>query len=145
MDLSRIKTLIDLVSGSRISELEIVEGDERIRIVNAELKGRAEPKPAMAEVSPAPVVAHPSEDESAPSDPESVTAPMYGILHLAPAPGAEPFVSAGDQVDKGTKLCLIEAMKVFNAVCAHRSGRISDVLAANGQEVDAGQPLFRIA
>ena len=148
MDSERLKALIDLVSSSRIAELEIVDGKERIRIVKAATSS------SDASVSSAPGTAsvvgtNLVSDAKGTSATESVaghvvTAMMFGILHLSPSSEDPPFVSVGDEVVAGQKLCLIEAMKVFNTVLSDRSGRISAVLATSGSEVQTGQPLFRL-
>ena len=134
MDLDRLKALIDLVSGTRVAELEIVEDGCRIRIVASASEG-GEPEVSV------------SEADSRPPDPEAdaaVRAPLYGILHLVPSPGASAYVAVGDAVEAGQTLCMIESMKVFNPVPAARAGTVAAVLVENGAEVESGQPLFRI-
>ncbi len=147
MDLRKIKTLIDLVAESAISELEISEGDDRVRIV----KGGV----AMVAPSPAPVVTAsaapaPAAEAAAPAPlaaPEPghvVPSPMVGTFYRASQPGGEPFVTVGASVREGETLCVIEAMKLLNEVEADRAGTIKAVLVENGQPVEFGQPLFVI-
>jgi acetyl-CoA carboxylase biotin carboxyl carrier protein len=144
MDLERLKALIDLVSNTRVAELEIVENGCRIRIVASEQKG-GDPVVSVSQVDPPP-------GESADtgirhSEPETgtvVRAPLYGVLHLEPAPGAEPFVSVGDAVDEGQTLCIIESMKVLNPILAVKAGTVAAILIESGAEVEPGQPLVRI-
>jgi acetyl-CoA carboxylase biotin carboxyl carrier protein len=148
MDLDRLKALIDLVSDAGIAELEMVEGDRRIRIVAAASKGN-EPSVSITRTDPSPV-SGPITDLSSGAgleksdDGSVVRSPAYGLLHLAPAPGAAPFVAAGDTIEKGQALCMIESMKVFSTVAADRAGKIAAVLVESGSEVEYGQPLFRI-
>ena len=151
MDLRKLKTLIDLVSESGIAELEINEGDDRVRIVN---RSEASPvashqpvlvAPQMPVASPAPATIV----ESAPvatDVPAGVTlnSPMVGTFYRAPSPGAEPFVKVGDAVKKGQVVCIIEAMKLLNEVEAEEDGIIKDICVENGQPVEFGQALFII-
>ena len=148
MDLRKLKTLIDLVSESNISELEIAESEGTVRIV----KGVAA---APASVAAAPVVvaapAAPAAPAPAPAAPEPaedvghrITSPMVGTFYRAASPGAKPFVDVGSDVQKGDRLCIIEAMKILNEIDADQSGVIKAVLANDGQAVEYGQPLFVI-
>jgi acetyl-CoA carboxylase biotin carboxyl carrier protein len=156
MDLQKIKALIDLMAHSKLSELELEEGECRLRIVRADgpivagvvgSETRTVGDVGVAAVQPA--SSAPSQ-EVVPIAPAPVPegflmkAPMYGVFCLAPAPGEGPFVRVGDTVHKGQKLCMLEAMKLFHALEAERDGIVTEILADNGQEVDAGQPLFRI-
>ena len=143
MDISKLKSLIDLVSRSRVSELEIVEGDERIRIVKA---ASVSPVQQNQAVRPAdrPEVPTTREQKPAPSGERLVLSPMYGVFHRAPSPGSPPFVELGQTIEKGQKLGVIEAMKLFNAVEAEIEGVVEAIPVENGQEVEAGQTLFRI-
>lgn len=148
VDLARLKALIDLVATAQISELEIVEGEEKVRIVKA---GVADATPAAASSpktlpQPIPATQLPT---AAPPRPESsktavVRAPMFGVFHRTPSPDAPAFVNVGDKISVGQKLCLIEAMKVFNVVESDRSGTVADILVESGREVEAGQALLRI-
>lgn len=151
MDLRKLKTLIDLVAESDISELEVTEGDGKVRIVKS---APAAPQqmvyaaaPQMA--APAAPVAAPTAsaaEESAPVVPDGhvVTAPMVGTLYRAPNPGAAPFVEVGQSVQEGDALCIIEAMKLLNEIEADKSGVIKEILVENGAPVEYGQPLFVI-
>jgi acetyl-CoA carboxylase biotin carboxyl carrier protein len=153
MDLQKIKALIDLLSSSGLTELELVEGECRLRLSRSEVPAstRAEdrvgapsgPAPAATTDSGDETAAAPDDDDDDDDDAHLVKAPMFGMFCLTPAPDAPPFVRVGDAVQKGQRLCLIEAMKLFHALNAERDGRIAAILAENGQEVDAGQPLFR--
>ena len=151
MDLRKLKTLIDLVQNSGISELEISEGEEKIRIAKHAAPaapttvmlgnhGYAPQAPAMP--AAAAVVAEPA----APAEPEghAVKAPMVGTFYRSGSPGASPFVEVGQAVKQGDTLCIIEAMKLMNEIEADASGTIKAVLAENGQAVEYGQPLFLI-
>ncbi|MBU1236578.1 MAG: acetyl-CoA carboxylase biotin carboxyl carrier protein [Gammaproteobacteria bacterium] len=150
MDLRKLKTLIDLVQNSGISELEISEGEEKIRIAKhvAAPSGTTvmmeAPTPAPAAVPAAP--ASPAAD-TAPAEPEGhqVVAPMVGTFYRAGSPGAADFVEVGQSVKKGDTLCIIEAMKLMNEIEADASGTIKAVLVENGQPVEYGQTLFIIA
>jgi acetyl-CoA carboxylase biotin carboxyl carrier protein len=158
MDLRKLKTLIDLVAESNISELEITEGDGQVRIVKAPppppapINYHAMPAPMMqqAPAMPAPVApaapAAAGEAPAAPGVPEGhvVLSPMVGTFYRAPQPGADPFVQVGDTVSEGDTLCIIEAMKLLNEIEADKSGRVKAILVENGQPVEFGQPLFVI-
>ena len=151
MDLRKLKTLIDLVSESNISELEIAESEGTVRIV----KGVAA---APASVAAAPVVvaapaappepatpaAAPAASEPAEDVGHRITSPMVGTFYRAASPGAKPFVDVGSAVQQGDRLCIIEAMKILNEIEADQSGVIKAVLANDGQAVEYGQPLFVI-
>ena len=156
MDLRKLKTLIDLVAESNISELEITEGDGQVRIVKAPppapapINYHAMPAPMMAPMAPAPgMAAAPPAAVAAPTTPaipegHPVLSPMVGTFYRAPQPGADPFVQVGDTVAEGDTLCIIEAMKLLNEIEADKSGRVKAVLVENGQPVEFGQPLFVI-
>ncbi len=126
MDLDRLKAIIDWMAGSPLSELELTDGDFHIHLIRT-AQGVA---PLAA---PLPI----------PSG-EVVRSSSYGVVHLAPTAGAEPFVKVGQQVEAGQSLCVIEAMKVFSPVEAERAGTIAAILVTDGAEVPAGQPLFRL-
>ncbi len=149
MDLARLKALIDLVSSAQISELEIVEGEEKVRIVKVGVVTATPAAASSPTTSIQPIsAARPAAAAPAPGLASSrvavVKAPMFGVFHRTPSPDAPTFVNIGDKVAVGQKLCLIEAMKVFNVVDADRSGTVTDILVEGGQEVEAGQPLLRI-
>ncbi|TSE37909.1 Biotin carboxyl carrier protein of acetyl-CoA carboxylase [Tepidimonas fonticaldi] len=151
MDLRKLKTLIDLVSESNVSELEITEAEGKVRIVKA-----APAAPVMMPVA-APAVAAPitltapapAEAAAAPAPAEIqghvIKSPMVGTFYRAPSPGAKPFVEVGQAVKEGEPVCIIEAMKILNEIEADRAGVIKEILVENGQAVEYGQPLFVLA
>lgn len=150
MDLRKLKTLIDLVSGSGVAELEITEGEDRVRIVN---RNGAAPvqvhQPVtVAQPMPVPVPAPEVAPAPAPTAPQQtgtpLTSPMVGTFYRAPSPGADPFVKVGDTVKKGQVVCIIEAMKLLNEVEADMDGTVKEVCVENGQPVEFGQSLFII-
>ena len=150
MDLRKLKTLIDLVSESGVAELEITEGEDRVRIVNR--NGAApvqvhQPVP-VAQPMPVPVPAPEAAPAPAPAAPQQtgtpLTSPMVGTFYRAPSPGADPFVKVGDTVKKGQVVCIIEAMKLLNEVEADMDGTVKEVCVENGQPVEFGQSLFII-
>jgi acetyl-CoA carboxylase biotin carboxyl carrier protein len=153
MDLRKLKTLIELVETSGIAELEIQEGEERVRITRALSSSQhAGNLPASAFVTAAPQpVAIPaaSAEPSAAAPPVSeghvVKSPMVGTFYRSASPGAKPFVEIGDTVQKGDALCIIEAMKLMNEIEADTAGTIKAILGENGQPIEFGQPLFVIA
>ena len=147
MDLRKLKTLIDLVSESGVAELEITEGDDRVRIVNRSTAPAPIPVPTTIAV-PAPVAAapEPSPAAAAASQPETksspvISSPMVGTFYRSPSPGAAPFVEVGDAVKKGQVIGIIEAMKLLNEVEADQDGVVKAFAAENGQPVEFGQPL----
>ena len=145
MDLTRLKALIDLVSQSTVTELEITEGGERVRITRS--PAMAVPQPRPTDVAKG-VPAAPSLPARPPAEtrtsPHAVTSPSFGIFHRAQSPESPPYVQVGSQVRTGDTLCLIEAMKSFSAIAADRDGRVSAILVENGQEVEPGQVLLQI-
>ncbi|BAL97561.1 MAG: acetyl-CoA carboxylase biotin carboxyl carrier protein [Rubrivivax sp.] len=147
MDLRKLKTLIDLVSESNISELEITEAEGKVRIVKGGVATVAmAPMVAAAPVAaPAPAAAAPAAAEpAAPAEPEGkvIKSPMVGTFYRASSPGAKPFADVGQQIKEGEPVCIIEAMKIMNEIEADCSGRILRILCENGQPVEFGQPLF---
>lgn len=148
MDLRKLKTLIDLVETSGIAELEIQEGEERVRITRA--NAPAQPPQMIFNAPPSPVaaVAAPALVAEAPPAPEeeghAVKSPMVGTFYRAASPGASPFVEVGDTVTQGDTLCIVEAMKLMNEIEADASGTVKAILVENGQPVEFGQPLFLI-
>lgn len=144
MDLRKLKTLIDLVADSGIAELEITEGEGKVRIVK--FSQSAAVVPAAAPVAPAQVVAAPAAAQ-APAAPQGhqVKAPMVGTFYRSPNPNAAAFVEVGQAVKEGDPLCIIEAMKLLNEIEADKSGVIKEILVENGEPVEYGQPLFIIA
>ncbi len=151
MDLRKLKTLIDLVSESEITELEITEGDGQVRIVKATPNVQTVAYvPEVAAPAAAPVAAQ-APAPAAPAQPEApeisghvVKAPMVGTFYRAPNPGATPFADVGQSVKEGDPLCIIEAMKLLNEIEADKSGVIKQILVENGEPVEFGQPLFVI-
>ena len=146
MDLRKLKTLIDLVSESNISELEITEAEGKVRIVKAGAPTvMAAPMVTQAPVAmaAAPVAAAPAVAE-APPEPEGkvIKSPMVGTFYRAASPGAKPFMEVGDAVKVGQPACIIEAMKIMNEIESDCDGRILRILCENGQAVEFGQPLF---
>ncbi len=150
MDLRKLKTLIDLVSESGVAELEITEGEDRVRIVNHVNSPAPVARPAVVEIAQEPVAAPaPAAQPAAPapSAPAASTgtplnSPMVGTFYRSPSPGADPFVQVGDTVKKGQVVCIIEAMKLLNEVEAEEDGVIKEICVDNGQPVEYGQPLF---
>jgi acetyl-CoA carboxylase biotin carboxyl carrier protein len=155
MDLRKLKTLIDLVSESGISELEVNEGEDRVRIVNA---GSTAPAGQVVFTNPAPVQALQAAPSAAAPVPSAPTAeassaetgfvarsPMVGTFYRAPNPESPDFVKVGDTVRVGQTLCIIEAMKLLNEIESEQAGVIKQILCENGQGVEFDQPLFIIA
>jgi acetyl-CoA carboxylase biotin carboxyl carrier protein len=154
MDLRKLKTLIELVETSGIAELEIQEGEERVRITRALAPGAQTGlvhAPSTAPVTHVSAGAAPAsaaaEAPAEPAEPEGhlVKSPMVGTFYRAASPGAKPFVEVGDTVQAGDTLCIIEAMKLMNEIESDKSGVVKQVLAENGQPVEFGQPLVVIA
>jgi acetyl-CoA carboxylase biotin carboxyl carrier protein len=151
MDLRKLKTLIDLVQQSGIAELEITEGEEKVRISRGIPGGPAQAMPQPGTVymtSPMmPAAADLPTTTAAPAaEPEGhvIKAPMVGTFYRASAPGAKSFVELGQAVKAGETVCIIEAMKLLNEIEADADGVIKEVLVENGQPVEYGQPLFLI-
>lgn len=157
MDLRKLKTLIDLVSESGVAELEITEGDDRVKIVNrvgAAPVAAAAPAviatPVVASAAPAAapapaVAAEPAAAPVAAEDTHTINSPMVGTFYRAPSPGAKPFADVGQKVKAGDTVCIIEAMKLLNEIETEYDGVIKEILVENGQPVEFGQPLFVIA
>jgi acetyl-CoA carboxylase biotin carboxyl carrier protein len=152
MDLRKLKTLIDLVSESNISELEITEAEGKVRIVKADPAAAVQhvymPSGAMpmsahqastALAAPAPAPAEPPAEIG-----HSVKSPMVGTFYRSASPGAKPFVEIGAAIKEGEPICIIEAMKIMNEIEADKSGTVTRILCENGQAVEFGQPLFVI-
>lgn len=155
MDLRKLKTLIDLVSESNVSELEITEADGKVRIVKAgatpvvmaapmmqQAMPMAQAAPAAAAAPGAPAAAA----EAAPAEETGhvVKSPMVGTFYRSSSPGAKAFAEVGDQVKAGQPVCIIEAMKIMNEIEADKDGTVTKILVENGQPVEYGQPLFII-
>jgi|SRR5450830_1863725 len=149
MDLRKLKTLIDLVAESDIEELEVTEGESKVRIVKSSAQAQnqvvmmqpqgmqysAAPQAAAAPVAAAAVI---------PAEPEGyvVKSPMVGTFYRSSAPGSPPFVEIGSEVKDGATLCIIEAMKLLNEIDTDKGGVVKQILVENGQPVEFGQPLF---
>ncbi|WP_408873442.1 acetyl-CoA carboxylase biotin carboxyl carrier protein [Gluconobacter roseus] len=148
MDISQIRRLIDLMAQAPIAELEIEENGRKIRLAKgggktgmspvAAAPAPVEAKAPVASAAPLPVPTVPKVAETI------VTAPSYGVFHLAPSPDAPPYVTIGQKVEAGQQIGLLEAMKVFNPVRATAAGVVEEILVAAGTEVDMGTPLFRL-
>ena len=163
MDIRKIKKLIELLEESGIAEIEIKEGEEAVRISRMPAAGpvahplppqawlapgqpgwdgrAAAPMPASSEASGPAAAAGESAAKPKPNE-HVITAPMVGTFYASPSPGAKPFVEIGDEVKVGQVLCIIEAMKMMNQIEADRAGRITSIMARNGDPVEFGQPLF---
>jgi acetyl-CoA carboxylase biotin carboxyl carrier protein len=149
MDLRKLKTLIDLVAESDIAELEITEGEDKVRIVKASQTVMTTMAPATyaAAPAPAPVALAPAAPApvAAALEVDTIKAPMVGTFYRSPSPGAKPFVEVGQTVKEGQPLCIIEAMKLLNEIEADKSGVVKEILVQDGEPVEYGQPLFVIA
>ena len=159
MDLRKLKKLIDLVEESGVAELEVTEGEEKVRIVKGGA-GRENaaygvapgpahypaPAPAAAAAPAAPAPAAPAAPAPAASAPEGhvLKAPMVGTFYRAASPGAKPFAEIGDTVKTGQTVCIIEAMKLMNEIEADKDGTVKAILVENGQPVEYGEPLIVI-
>jgi len=151
MDLRKLKTLIDLVSESNVSELEITEAEGKVRIVKSGgtvVQQYVAPAPAPMAAAPAQsAAAAPMAELPAPAAAPSghvVKSPMVGTFYRAASPGAKPFVEVGSQIKEGETICIVEAMKILNEIEADKSGTVTRILGENGQAVEYGQPLFVI-
>ncbi len=150
MDLRKLKTLIDLVSDSNVSELEITEAEGKVRIVKS--MGVAAPVMVQPAAVAAPLAAAPVAAASAAEAPatpvaatgHAVKSPMVGTFYRSSSPGAAPFVQIGSVVKEGDTLCIIEAMKILNEIESDKSGTVTQILCENGQATEYGQPLFII-
>ena len=148
MDLRKLKKLIDLVEESGIAEIEVTEGEEKVRIT----RSLAAPQPVYAAapaMAAAPAPAAPVAAAGVPAAPardlsKAQTSPMVGTFYRAPGPNAPVFVEVGQSVNAGDTLCIIEAMKLMNEIEAERSGVVKEILVENGQPVEFGEPLFII-
>jgi acetyl-CoA carboxylase biotin carboxyl carrier protein len=151
MDLRKLKTLIDLVSESNVSELEITEAEGKVRIVKgggAQVQYAQAPAMTMA-ASALPAAAAQPAAAAVPAAAEvpaghMVKSPMVGTFYKSSSPGAKPFVEVGSQVKEGETICIIEAMKILNEIESDKAGTITKILCENGQAVEYGQPLFVI-
>ncbi|MBL8311942.1 MAG: acetyl-CoA carboxylase biotin carboxyl carrier protein [Burkholderiales bacterium] len=160
MDLRKLKTLIELVQESGIAELEVTEGEEKVRITRTVAQAAqpmmhyatpmmapmAAAAPVAAPAAAAAVAAPPAATPAASAEPSghAVKSPMVGTFYRAPSPGAKPFVDVGSTVTQGDTLCIIEAMKLMNEIEADQSGTVKAILVESGQAVEYGQPMFII-
>jgi acetyl-CoA carboxylase biotin carboxyl carrier protein len=154
MDIRKVKKLIELLEESGISELEISEGEESVRISRhprGGVQAAAQPAqvvyapPPAAAAAPAPAAAAAAAAERAQrNDEHTVTSPMVGTYYASASPGAKPFVEIGSEIKVGQILCIIEAMKMMNQIESDKEGRVTAMLAKNGEPVEFGQPLFII-
>jgi acetyl-CoA carboxylase biotin carboxyl carrier protein len=156
MDLRKLKTLIDLVAESGIAELEVTEGEDKVRIVKQSgMQGPAVAASTIAALAPAPSPSPAASAAGAPAAAPAVAAdepkghqvksPMVGTFYRSPGPGAKAFVELGQTVKPGDTLCIIEAMKLLNEIEAEMAGTVKEILAENGQAVEYGQVLFVIS
>lgn len=149
VDLRKLKKLIELVEESGIAEIEITEGEEKVRISRGPtgMQMMAAPAAAPATTVNLPAAPAAAAEAAAPAEPEGhvVKSPMVGTLYRSPTPGAKPFVDVGQSVAEGDTLCIIEAMKLLNEIECDKAGVIKAILVENGQPVEFGQPLFIIA
>ena len=149
MDLRKLKTLIDLVSESNVSELEITEAEGKVRIVKGGGVPMVMQAPVVMPQAPQAVAAPVAAVASAPAAPpepsgHAVTSPMVGTFYRSASPGAKAFVEVGSQVKVGDTICIIEAMKILNEIEADKAGTVLQILCENGQAVEYGQPLLTI-
>ncbi len=150
MDIRKVKKLIELLEESGISELEISEGEESVRIsrhprMQLQQPVAAAPPPAQPAAAAAPATPATAAGEHKPRNDEyTVTSPMVGTYYSASAPGAKSFVELGNEIKVGQVLCIIEAMKMMNQIESDKSGKVTAILAKNGEPVEFGQPLFII-
>jgi len=155
MDIRKIKKLIELLEESGIAEIEIKEGEEAVRISRMSTSAAAQHVPTYAmPMAPPPMLASPAQAAAAAAPAEApaaarprpnehvITAPMVGTYYSAPSPGAKAFVEIGDEVKVGQVLCIIEAMKMMNQIESDKAGRVTSIMARNGDPVEFGQPLF---
>ena len=148
MDLRKLKTLIDLVAESDIAELEVTEGESKVRIVKSSAVPQSQVvmmQPQAQQYAPA-AVAAPIAAPVVPAEPQGhvIKSPMVGTFYRSASPGTPPFVEIGASVKEGDTLCLIEAMKLLNEIDADIAGVIKQILVENGQPIEFGQPLFVI-
>lgn len=147
MDISQIRKLIRLIQSTDVTEIEVVEGDQTVRISrqsNAVPISVAAAAPTMEVAAPAAVPPATPAETPATDEGHVVKSPMVGTFYQSPSPEAEPFIRTGAKVSKGDTLCIIEAMKLMNEIESEYDGKLLEVLVENGQPVEYNQPLFRI-
>ena len=155
MDIRKIKKLIELLEESGIAEIEIKEGEEAVRISRMQPAPPAPVYPQYAHLAAMPIAAAPQAEapakaaapaESAAAKPKPnehvITAPMVGTFYASPSPGSKAFIEIGDEIKVGQVLCIIEAMKMMNQIEADKAGKVTSIMARNGDPVEFGQPLF---
>jgi acetyl-CoA carboxylase biotin carboxyl carrier protein len=155
MDIRKIKKLIELLEESGIAEIEIKEGEEAVRISRMQAAPAAPAYPQFMHVAGMPTAAAPQIEapkaaapaaEAAAAKPKPnehvITAPMVGTFYASPSPGAKAFIEIGDEIKVGQVLCIIEAMKMMNQIEADKAGKVTSIMARNGDPVEFGQPLF---
>jgi acetyl-CoA carboxylase biotin carboxyl carrier protein len=151
MDLRKLKTLIDLVSESNVSELEITEAEGKVRIVKSPgapavmypaAATQAPPQAAPAAQAVAGLIAPVADATPVASTGHQVKSPMVGTFYRSASPGAKPFVEIGSVVKEGDTICIVEAMKILNEIECDKSGTVTQILIENGEAVEYGQPLF---
>ena len=154
MDIRKIKKLIELLEESGVAEIEIKEGEEALRIsrmptgvlashaLSSQLASLPLAAPLQGQAKAAAPTAAESPAAKAKANEHVVTAPMVGTFYASPSPGAKPFIEIGDEIKIGQVLCIIEAMKMMNQIEADRAGRVTSIMARNGDPVEFGQPLF---
>jgi acetyl-CoA carboxylase biotin carboxyl carrier protein len=149
MNIKEIKEILELIKGSDVAELEVVRGDNvlKVRRGPAAMAVPVAPAPAAPPPAPAPVAAPPPVPKEVPpkANVKEIVSPIVGTFYRAPAPDASPFVEVGTRVTKGQVLCIIEAMKIMNQIESDASGTVAAILVENAQPVAYGQPLFHIA
>ena len=155
MDLRKLKTLIDLVEASDISELELTEGEEKVKISRQNNKAQSlAPVNYVQQPIQPPVNQQPQAQTEEPlgkvdtttiDNKDAITSPMVGTFYRSASPDSDPFIDIGSTVKKGETLCIIEAMKILNEIESDKEGTISKILIENGQPVEFGQPLFEIS
>lgn len=144
MEQQRIKSLVDLLQASDLSELTLSEAGSTLTLARQADMVQNTPSPALAGLTVATTLAQAKPPAPAAALSQDIPSPLYGILHLTPAPGEASFVTVGQQVEAGAVLCIVEAMKMFHQIQAPRAGVVEALLAEAGSEVDAGQPVVRI-
>ncbi|TCP11029.1 biotin carboxyl carrier protein [Crenobacter luteus] len=153
MDLRKLKKLIDLVEESGIAELEVTEGEEKVRITRVSANAQVSyiPQPTSVQLpasapaaAPAAAAAPVEAAASAHNDKNTLKSPMVGTFYRSPSPGAKAFIEIGQSVNAGDTLCIIEAMKLMNEIEADRAGVVKAILVEDGQPVEFGEPLFVI-
>ena len=150
VDTKLVRELAEMLGDTGLSEIEVEDGDRKIRVAR-QMSVAAAPAPAAMQAAPASAPAAPSAaapvaaDDSAAGDADAMTSPMVGTAYLAAEPGAAPFVKIGDTVKEGDTILIVEAMKVMNPITADRSGTITKILVDNAQPIEFGQPLVVIS